>query len=144
MLCFYRTEIAYVMFHSSNFYLLNSKFKFSDWSVHCIELSNYTIGTWSSLRNRWCMIKLYFWNMMSNPLMTYLYCYIISLIYLAVRSIYGYYTGIFVLVFFVLWTLCCHFLWIAHFWWPLQYSLTCIQIIQCNCLTFEILISLWM
>jgi hypothetical protein len=28
------------------------------------------------------------------------------------------------LFFFVLCTLCCQFLWIARFWWPLRYSLT--------------------
>ena len=31
---------------------------------------------------------------------------------------------VFVLFFFALCTLCCHFLWIVHFWLPLQYSLT--------------------
>ena len=31
---------------------------------------------------------------------------------------------VFVLFFFVLCILCCQFLWIVHFWLPLQYSLT--------------------
>jgi hypothetical protein len=34
------------------------------------------------------------------------------------------YCVVFLLFFFVLCTLCCQFLWIVHFWLPLQYSLT--------------------
>ena len=34
---------------------------------------------------------------------------------------------VFVLFFFVFCALCCQFLWIAHFWLPLRYSLTFIQ-----------------
>ena len=35
----------------------------------------------------------------------------------------------FCLFFFVLCTLCCQFLWIVHFWFSLQYSLTFIRLI---------------
>jgi len=35
---------------------------------------------------------------------------------------------VFVLFFFVLFSLCCQFLWIVYFWFPLRYSLTCISI----------------
>ena len=35
-----------------------------------------------------------------------------------------------VLFVFVLYTLCCQFLWIVHFWLPLRYSITCISQIE--------------
>ena len=43
---------------------------------------------------------------------------------------------VFVLVFFVLCTLCCQFLWIVHFWLPLRYSLAFIY-------TFDFTGLLW-
>jgi hypothetical protein len=36
---------------------------------------------------------------------------------------------VFVLIVFVLCTLCCHFLWFVHFWFPLRYSLTFIYLV---------------
>ena len=38
---------------------------------------------------------------------------------------------VFGLFFFVLCTLCCQFLWIVHFWLPLQYSITFICPVSC-------------
>jgi len=38
------------------------------------------------------------------------------------------YWSVFVLLFFVLYTLCCQFLWIIQFWLPLRYSLTFISL----------------
>ena len=43
---------------------------------------------------------------------------------------------VFVLFFFVLCTLCCQFLWIAHVWLPLRYSLTFIFAL---CLVYPVL-----
>jgi hypothetical protein len=51
---------------------------------------------------------------------------------------------VFVLFFFVLRTLCCQFLWIVHFWFPIRYSLTFISHIAVSqihpCIDFPVII----
>ena len=50
---------------------------------------------------------------------------------------------VFVLFFFVLFTPCCQFFWIVHFWWPFRYSLTFIYSYRDSRFYFHIGIVVW-
>ena len=89
---------------------------FSYYASLCSELHVVIAVTISAYK--WCSFRLYLQLFVGRLLS---YCYLCLVAYIGVQHIL---CCVFALFFFVLYTLCCQFLLIIHFWLPKLYSLT--------------------
>jgi hypothetical protein len=87
--------------------------------VYAFWILNIVMSVIISAYNR-CLVRLYL-HFFEGGIKSYLR-------YLCLHSgVQHILCCVLVLICFVLWTLCCQFLWIVHFWLPLLYSLTFIK-----------------